>query len=67
MKASELREKSTAELNTLYDEYCEDYYRMKHNPRTRGTENPGRIQNIRKDIARILTIIRQREPASQSD
>jgi large subunit ribosomal protein L29 len=56
MKMSELRELSQEDLNKKETNLREDLFRMKFQHGIRRLENPMRISQIRKDIARIHTI-----------
>ena len=63
MKASEVRAMSAAELNEKLAGLKKDlfYLRMQH--ATNQLDNPVKIAAVKKDIARIKTIIREKETA----
>ena len=63
MKAIELREKSSEELAQLLEENQDSLIRFKLQVATGVVENVRVARNARRDIARILTIIREREIA----
>jgi large subunit ribosomal protein L29 len=57
----ELREMSTAELLEREDEYREELFNLRFQLATGQLENTGRLKQVRKNIARIKTVIRQNE------
>ncbi len=61
MKNNELRELSTEELNKKMSEYKEELFNLRFNQQTGNLEKPSRIKELRKLVARIKTIIRERE------
>ena len=61
MKASELREFSEEELQQKGDELAEELFNLRFQLATGQIENVGRISAVRKDIARVKTITRERE------
>jgi large subunit ribosomal protein L29 len=63
MKAKELREKSTGELKELLRDVREARFRMKMQLYTGQLENTAELGLKRRDIARVHTILRQRELA----
>jgi large subunit ribosomal protein L29 len=61
VKASELREKTTEELKEQLKNLRMELFNLRFQLSTGGLTNPHRIKMVRKDIARILTILRERE------
>lgn len=61
MKANELREKTTAELEAQLTSLKKDLFFLRMQHATNQLENPIKIQSVKKDIARVKTIIRERE------
>jgi large subunit ribosomal protein L29 len=61
MKAEELRNMSTEELRHQLDEYKQELFNLRFQVATRKIKNVERISAVKKDIARILTILRERE------
>ena len=57
MKTSELREMSLEELAKKENELREERFRLKFKHGIRQLENPAILSSLRKDIARIKTII----------
>jgi len=61
MKAKELHEKTNDELNVELDKLKKELKDLKFKKVTGVIENPLKIRTIRKDIARIETIIHMNE------
>ena len=61
MKANELREKTTAELEAQLAALKKDLFFLRMQHATNQLENPIKIQSVKKDIARVKTILRERE------
>lgn len=61
VKARELREKSNEELKEELKKLRVELFNLRFQLMTGGLTNPHRIRSVRKDIARILTILRERE------
>ena len=60
MKTSEIKELSVAEIQERIDAEKENLNRMKHNHTVSPIENSSEIKKSRRDIARMLTILRQK-------
>lgn len=61
MKNNDLRNLSTEELNKKLAEYKEELFNLRFSQATGNLEKPSRIRELRKLVARIKTIIRERE------
>jgi large subunit ribosomal protein L29 len=61
MKAAELREKTSAELNTQLVELKANLFNLRFQQATGQLSNPMVIRECKRDIARIMTVIRERE------
>lgn len=59
--AYELREQSLEDLNTRLAEAKEELFNLRFQNATGQLTNNGRLKTVRRDIARIHTIIRERE------
>ncbi|RMH16548.1 MAG: 50S ribosomal protein L29 [Gemmatimonadetes bacterium] len=66
MKAEEVRELDNTELTARLAELKEEQFRLRFRASTMELENPKRLSAIRKDIARIKTILRERELAGNA-
>ncbi len=65
METKTLRELATAELQVRLQESRRELFNLRQQWFTGGLEDANRMRAVRKDIARILTILRERELASQ--
>lgn len=61
MKASELKGLSTTELLEKEAEYKEELFNLRFQLATGQLENTARIKDVRKNIARVKTVLRQTE------
>ncbi len=61
MKAAELRKLKVEELKKKADELKIELLKLRFQQRISGLENPMAIRNLRRDIARVLTVIREKE------
>lgn len=63
MTASELREMSNEELAVALAEAKEERFNLRFQVATNQLDNTARLTAVKKDIARILTVLRERELA----
>ncbi len=61
MRASEVRDPSEHELSTKERELREELFRLRLRQRTAQLEQTHKLVQVRRDIARIQTIRRQKE------
>ena len=61
MKAKEIRENTLPELNEQLAKLKEELFNLRFQLAINQLENPMRIVAVKKDIARIKTIIRENE------
>ena len=61
MKASEIRELSNAELNEKLTALQAELFNLRFQHAINQLENPMRMKEVKKDIARIKTVLRQLE------
>ena len=61
MKAIEIRKLSAAELDSKLADLKNDLFMLRMQHATNQLDNPLRIADVKKDIARIKTIIRENE------
>ncbi|MEF9864847.1 MAG: 50S ribosomal protein L29 [Oscillospiraceae bacterium] len=57
MKAAELRDMSGAELNKKLAELKEELFNLRFQHAINQLENPNRINIVKKDIARVKTVL----------
>ena len=60
MKAKELRELTTEELRRRLEEALEEAFRLRIQITAGKAQNPSRLREVRKDIARIKTVLAER-------
>ena len=65
MKAGEIRELSDEELAVELKNLREGLFRLRFREVTENAQNAPEARALRKDIARVLTIMRERELAGQ--
>ena len=63
MKANEIRKMSAAELEAKLVELKKDLFFLRMQHATNQLDNPVKLAAVKKDIARIKTIIREKETA----
>ena len=61
MRAKELKNLSVEELNKKLDELKKDLFMLRMQHATNQLDNPMRLNAVKKDIARIKTIIREKQ------
>lgn len=61
MKAKELRKLSLQDLKKKEEELREELLRLRFKKKVEGLPNPMQIRNTRRDLARVLTLIREKE------
>ncbi len=63
MTSEELRDMSPEDINGKLAELTEEQFRLRFRSATESIENPMRFRAIRRDIARMKTILRERAKA----
>jgi len=61
MNIKEVRDKSKEELVSTLDELKAELFQLRFDRATGSIENPMRIREIRKSIARIMTVLKETE------
>ena len=61
MRPDEIRAMSSEELVRKLDDLKEELFTLRFQMATAQLENPMRIREVRRDIARVKTILRERE------
>ena len=59
MKASELRQKSTAELNATLVELGREQFNLRMQKNTGQLSKPDQVKKVRRNIARVQTIVNE--------
>ena len=65
MKANEVRKMSSADLEKKLTELKKDLFNLRLQHATNQLDNPIRIAEVKKDIARVKTIIREQQLAGR--
>ena len=61
MKAAEIRNLSAAELETRLADLKKDLFMLRMQHATNHLDNPTQITAVRRDIARVKTVLREKE------
>ena len=61
MKASEIRELSTEELETKLKDLKAELFNLRFQLAINQLDNPMRVSAVKKDIARVKTVLRENE------
>lgn len=61
MKAKEIRDMNQTELNKQLSDLKSELFNLRFQLATGQLDNPLRIRSVRKDIARIKTVMREQE------
>ena len=67
MKATEVRAMTVEQLNEKLDSLKKDLFFLRMQHATNQLDNPIRIAEVKKDIARVKTMLRQKELSGASD
>ena len=61
MKANDIRKLSTEELAKELNELKSELFKLRFQFATSQLENPIKLKDVKKDLARVKTVIRERE------
>ena len=61
MKINKIKEMSSPELEKELVELKNELFKLRFSLATNGLDNPMKIKEVKKDIARIKTVLRDRE------
>lgn len=67
MKAKDLRDRSTEDLRELDKRLCGDLFQYQFKNHTNRLDDTSLIQKTRRDVARVRTVIAEREQAAKSE
>ena len=67
MELNKIREMSDKELNAELIKLKKDLFNLRFQHVTGQLENPVKLRGIKKDIARVKTIIREKELTAQAE
>ena len=65
MKSDEIRDLGVDEIKSKISDAQEELFRLRFRSATQQLENPALIKSLRRDIARMRTILRERETANK--
>lgn len=65
MKLNKIKEMSSPELEKELGELQTELFKLKFSLATNGLDNPNKIKSVKKDIARINTILTERKIAEK--
>ena len=65
MKANHLREMSVDELNKDYKELLDALYKLRFQRAAGQMDNPAKVHTLRRDIARVLTVLKEKAHVAQ--
>ncbi|MBQ5318340.1 MAG: 50S ribosomal protein L29 [Oscillospiraceae bacterium] len=65
MKAAEVREFTTVELESKLADLKKELFALRFQHAVNQLDNPTRLKAVKKDIARIKTILRERSASEQ--
>ncbi len=63
MKINKIKEMSSPDLEKELGELKNELFKLRFSLATNGLDNPMKIKEVKKDIARIKTVLRERELA----
>jgi large subunit ribosomal protein L29 len=66
MKIDQLRAMTVDELRGKLEELLEDQFNLRFRLQTQPLDDPLRIRKVRREIARVKTLIREKESDSQA-
>ncbi len=66
MKAAEIRDLTESEIADRIGEIHEELFRLRFRGATQQLENTALLKTLRRDLARMKTILRERELAEQA-
>lgn len=67
MKTNDIKYLSVEELNAKLKELNSELFNLRFSHATRSLANPMAIHNVKKDIARVKTILREKELEGGND
>ena len=67
MKAAELRELSIADLAVKEKDLSEELFKLRFQHGIRPLENPAKLEQLKKDVARVKTVAGEKRRAESSN
>ena len=66
MKAKELKDQTAEELQIKETELYDQLFKLRFQAATAQLEKPAKIRQVRRDLARVKTILRQKQLAQKN-
>ena len=66
MKINKIKEMSSPELEKELTELKSELFKLRFSLSTNGLDNPMKIKDVKRDIAKIKTVLREREIAENA-
>ena len=60
MKVAEIRNMTTEQLETKLKELKDELFRLRFQNAIRQLDNPHKISDVKKDIARVMTVLQEK-------
>ena len=67
MKAQELRELTVDDLRAKEAQLAEQLFALRLQKVTRQLDNPVKLRHVRRDLARVLTVVREKSTAGGAE
>ena len=65
MKPADIRDLTTDEVQARIDQLQEELFRLRFRSATQELENPMLLRTLRRDVARLKTVLRERSTAGE--
>jgi large subunit ribosomal protein L29 len=65
MKAADMRELTSDEITARIDQLHEELFRLRFRSATQELENPMLLRTLRRDVARLMTVLHSRTTAGE--
>jgi large subunit ribosomal protein L29 len=65
MKAADMRELTSDEITARIDQLHEELFRLRFRSATQELENPMLLRTLRRDVARLMTVLQSRTTAGE--
>ena len=66
MKVNEIRQLSTEEINDKLVETKQELFNLRFQQATGNLDKPSRLRELRHTVARMITVLKEREEANES-
>ncbi len=66
MKVADVRELTTEEIHARIEQLQEELFRLRFRAATMELENPMLLRTLRRDVARLKTVVHERQRAEET-